>query len=97
MPAPKGPKATQHLEKIRWAARRAKPANLGVIEVAVTACFEGACMQGGHSAEAGRPPSHPEHCASVLLARAYAAESNWDGCVAALRHGEPKKHKAKSE
>ena len=88
LPAPMGPAAAEHLQQIRKAAQRANSANLRDIEEAIAACLDRKCLQGGNSRQRGRAPRDDDHGASVLLARAYAAESNWDGCLFALRHGE---------
>lgn len=86
MPAPTGQTVQEHLARVLWAAQRVgRDARL--IEAAIRACLHGKCLQGGRSAQPGTPPAGHVHAASVLLARASAAESDWDGCLAALRHG----------
>jgi hypothetical protein len=89
LPAPDGPTAHEHLERIRLAARRAGPDNLLDVEWAITACLKGKCLQRGKAPRRGRPPPDDEHRVGVLLARAYAAESEWDKCLVLLLHGVP--------
>lgn len=96
VPAPKGPTAKEHLAWIQRAVRRARPANQGVIETAIVACLDGKCLPGDDSPHPGRPPPPHPHGSSVLLARVCAAELDWDGCFAALRHGEAPRDRAKA-
>lgn len=87
VPAPRGPRAREHLTQIQRAVRRDKPAKQGVIEKAISACLSGKCLQGGDSPHEGAPPPLEEHGTSILSARAHAAEASWDRCLDALRHG----------
>ena len=88
VPAARGPTARKHLEWIQRAVLRARPTNQGVIEAAIADCLDGKCLQGGDSPHRGRPPQVHAHGASILFARVCAQELDWEGCIAALRHGE---------
>lgn len=97
LPAPHGPTVSEHMDAILEAAHAARAANRGEIRGAIEACFQGKCLQQGDPPQPRKPPAEGPHGSSVLLARVFSLEADWDRCLAALQHGEaehPRKQKA---
>lgn len=96
VPAPKGPTALKHLERISKAALDGHAPNRSDIEGAVEACMKGNCLPKGDALQKGKPPPDLAHGTSVLVARLYATDPpDWDECLVALRHGEAPAEQAK--